>query len=601
MSRNQESIRNVAIVAHVDHGKTTLVDQLFKQSGMFRENEVISERIMDSMDLEKERGITIASKNGACRYGDFLINIIDTPGHADFGGEVERVLRMADGVIFLVDAAEGPMPQSQFVLKKSLKQNLPIIILVNKIDKANARIDWVVDRVYDLLLSLDADESCLDFPVLYASARDGFASNNQDGPHKDMTDLFDAIVKTVPAPSGDPDGPVQMLISSISYSNFLGRLGIGKLTSGGLKLNQPVVVAVEDKIIEEGRVTNIFHYERNNQVMVGSAVCGDIVAVSGFSSLRVGQTLTEKDNPMPLPSIPIDPPTMSMVFLPNDSPFSGREGEFVTGNHLKERLERELLTDVALGMDPVEGKGFKVSGRGELHLAILIEKMRREGYEFQVSPPTVILKEIDGKKHEPYELLVIDVMNDLMGGVMESLGKRKGQLLDMIQNGNDVRLEFEIPTRGLLGYLSEFMTQTKGMGTMNSTFLKYAPYSGEIQSRNRGVLISNATAETVAYALFNLQSRGVLFLGPGESVYEGQIIGENAREEDMVVNPAKGKKLTNMRASGSDENVVLTPPRKMSLETCLSYITKNELLEVTPKTIRLRKVMLKESDRKRDR
>ena len=600
MIKEQEKIRNVAIIAHVDHGKTTMVDQLFKQSGTFRDNQVVEERLMDSMDLERERGITIKSKNGSCRYADYFINIIDTPGHADFGGEVERVLRMADGVLFLVDAAEGPMPQSYFVLKKAVALSLPVIVVVNKIDKPAARCDWVVDQVFDLLVKLNAPDHILDFPVIYASARNGHASLELSQLQSNMSCIFQKIIEYIPAPKGDMKAPVQLLVSSISYSPFMGRLSIGKLTSGTLKQNQEVVLADETGVLKSGRITKIFHFEADKPVEVSQAITGDIISVSGFEQARVGQTITDPVSPLPLPGIHIDPPTVSMIFMANNSPFSGKEGEFVTANHLKDRLEREVLSDVAMTVDSVtDGQGFKVSGRGELHLSIFIEKIRREGYEFQVSRPTVIFKEEKGQKLEPYEELTIDVSEEHMGKVIENLGSRKGQLLEMHQDNGMAKLKYKIPTRGILGYQTEFMTETKGMGIMNYVFSEYGPYAGPIKSRKNGVLIVKELGETVAYALFNLQDRGVLFLGPGEKVYEGQIMGENSREDDMVVNPSKGKKLTNMRASGSDDAVILTPPRKMSLEQCLSFIVDGELVEITPKAIRLRKEHLSETDRKK--
>lgn len=596
----QETLRNVAIIAHVDHGKTTLVDQLFKQSGMWRDNQVVEERLMDSMDLERERGITIKSKNGGCEYKDHFINIIDTPGHADFGGEVERVLKMADAAVFLVDAAEGPMPQSYFVLKKAVALELPVIVVVNKIDKPAARCDWVIDQVFDLLVSLDAPDHIIDFPVIYASARDGYARYDLESDNNDMTPLLDMILEKTPAPSGDPSASVQLLVSSISYSSFMGTMAVGKLMNGTLTTNQPVALARNEKVLTTARITKIHRFNADKHVEVSSAMTGDIVAISGIEEVKVGDTITDPDNPTPVPAPAIDPPTIAMTFLPNDSPFSGKEGEFVTSNQVRDRLQKEILTDVALRVEvETEQLGFKVSGRGELHLSILIEKMRREGYEFQVSRPQVLMKTVDGKRLEPYEMLTIDVSDETSGKVIETLGTRKGQLEEMSNDGDMVRLRYRIPTRGLLGYQSEFMTITKGKGVMNYVFDSYDEYVGAIKTRKNGVLVAKEPCSTVAYALNNLQDRAVLFLGPGSDVYEGQIIGENSREDDMVVNPGKGKKLTNMRASGSDENIALTPPRIMSLEQCISYITDDELVEITPKAIRLRKRLLKESDRKR--
>jgi len=596
----QDKIRNVAIIAHVDHGKTTLVDQLFRQSGLFRNNETVPELLMDSMDLERERGITIKSKNGSCEHKGYRINIIDTPGHADFGGEVERVLNMADGAIFLVDAAEGPMPQSFFVLKKAIAMNIPIIVVVNKIDKPAARCDWVVDQVFDLMVKLNAPDHILDFPILFASSKDGYATIDYHQKNDNIIPIFEKIIQKIPAPKGDPQGSLQVLVSSISYSSFLGRLAIGKITSGALKTNQEVVVATDQKTSAIFRISKLYHFRANEQLETDKAITGDIIAIAGLSNVRVGETITDPIKPLPLPSIPMDPPTLSMNFIPNNSPFAGKEGEFVTSRHIKERLSRELLSDVALQVEDLPSEtGFKVSGRGELHLSILIEKMRREGYEFQVSKPAVIFKEIKGKKLEPYEDLSIDVTEEHMGKVIENLGQRKGQLIEISQNNDTSRLKYRIPTRGLLGYHSKFMTDTKGLGVMNTVFADYGPYAGEFKHRKNGVLIAKEICTTIAYALYNLQERSTLFLGPGEKVYEGQIIGENSREEDMVVNPAKGKKLTNMRASGSDDSVLLTPPRIMSLEQCLTYINDDELVELTPKSIRLRKKILAENDRKR--
>jgi GTP-binding protein len=590
---DQQKIRNVAIIAHVDHGKTTLVDQLFRQSGMFRDNQQVAERLMDSMDLERERGITIASKNGSYRFHDHLINIIDTPGHADFGGQVERVLRMADGAVLLVDAQEGPMPQTFFVVKKALAAHLPILLVVNKIDKPGARCDWVVDQVFDLLGRLNAPDQTLDFPVVYASAKQGYAVREPDDPvtaTTGMTAVSEMIVKHVPPPSGDPDKPLQLQINTIDYSPYIGRIGIGKVVNGRISLNSNVVVARRDGSIRPVRITKIFGFQADRKVPVETASTGDIVAVAGMDDVTVGVTFTDPDDPRPLPLIEIDPPTISMNFIPNDSPFAGREGRFVTSRHLEERLTRETLADVALQVEQLtDGVGFHVSGRGELHLSILIEKMRREGYEFQVTRPHVIMREHNGRQLEPYEELTIDVDEKYQGVVIEKLGRLKGVLLDLQMENGMARMKFKIPTRGLLGYRSEFMTDTRGMGVMNYVFAEWGPYAGEIQSRQNGVMIVKEPCTTVAYALFNLQERGRLFLGPGINVYQGQIIGEHCRQADLVVNPAKGKKLTNMRASGSDEAVIITPPLDMSLEDCIAYINDDELVEVTPAAIRLRK------------
>ncbi|BCO07748.1 GTP-binding protein [Desulfolithobacter dissulfuricans] len=589
----QDKIRNVAIIAHVDHGKTTLVDQLFRQSGMFRDNQQVAERLMDSMDLERERGITIASKNGSYNYGDYQINIIDTPGHADFGGQVERVLRMADGALLLVDAQEGPMPQTFFVVKKALAAKLPILVVVNKIDKEAARCEWCVDQVFDLLGRLDAPDEILDFPVVYGSAKEGFMVADPEYtavPGKGMELISEMIINHVPPPAGDPEAPLQLQINTIDYSPYLGRLGIGKVVNGTLNLNDSVVVARRDGSIKPVRINKIFGFAGNTQVPLEQAVTGNIVAVAGMDDVTVGVTFTDPDDPRPLPLIEIDPPTISMNFIPNDSPFAGQDGKFVTSRHLEERLSREILADVALQVEPLtDGVGFRVSGRGELHLSILIEKMRREGYEFQVTRPHVIMREENGKTMEPYEELTVDVDEQYQGVVIEKLGKLKGVLEDMQVENQMTRMKFKVPTRGLLGYRSEFMTDTRGMGVMNYVFAEWGPYAGEIQNRSNGVMIVKENCTSVAYALFNLQDRGELFIGPGEELYKGQIIGEHCRPADLVVNPAKGKKLTNMRASGSDEAVILTPPREMSLEDCIAYINDDELVEITPKIIRLRK------------
>ena len=589
----QDKIRNVAIIAHVDHGKTTLVDQLFRQSGMFRDNQQVAERLMDSMDLERERGITIASKNGSYLYGDYKINIIDTPGHADFGGQVERVLRMADGAVLLVDAQEGPMPQTFFVVKKALAANLPILLVVNKIDKEAARCEWVVDQVFDLLGRLEAPDETLDFPVVYGSAKEGYmVADPSDSvvPGKGMELISEMIINHVPPPAGDPKAPLQLQINTIDYSPYLGRLGIGRLVNGTLRINDAVVVARRDGSIKPVRINKIFGFSGDQQVPLEMAASGDIVVVAGMDDVTVGVTFTDPDDPRPLPLIEIDPPTISMNFIPNDSPFAGQEGKFVTSRHLEERLNRETLADVALQVKPLsDAVGFLVSGRGELHLSILIEKMRREGYEFQVTRPHVIMRKKDGQTIEPYEELTVDVDEQYQGVVIEKLGKLKGVLTDMQVENAMTRMIFKVPTRGLLGYRSEFMTDTRGMGVMNYVFAEWGPYAGEMQNRRNGTMIVKENCTSVAYALFNLQDRGILFIGPGEALYKGQIIGENCRPADLVVNPAKGKKLTNMRASGSDDAVILTPPLDMSLEDCISYINDDELVEITPESIRLRK------------
>ena len=596
----QDQIRNIAIIAHVDHGKTTLVDQLFRQSGMFRDNQVVEERLMDSMDLERERGITIASKNGSFVYRNFHVNIVDTPGHADFGGQVERVLKMVDGALLLVDAVEGPMPQTYFVLKKALALHLPIIVVINKIDKPAARCDWVVNEVFDLFVKLEAPDHILDFPIIYASSRDGYATHDHCEREGTMIPLFEMIIDSIPPPAGNPVGPLQMLVSSLSYSQFLGRLAIGKITSGKLRMDEELVVSKAGLTPSPAGIKKIYKFRGAEMVETDEAYVGEIVAVAGMDNITIGETLTDPLNPVPLDGIEVDPPTVSMNFVPNDSPFYGKEGRFVTSRHLRERLFRETLSDVALIVEELGGvQGYKVSGRGELHLSILIEKMRREGYEFQVTRPQVIWKESQGKRLEPYEELTVDVDEKYMGRVIENLGGRKGILLEMHQDNGMARLKYKIPTRGLLGFRSEFLTETRGMGIMNYVFLTFDEYAGEIKNRGRGVLIAMEECMTVAYALFNLQERGKLFLGPGEKVYTGQIIGEHSREADIIVNPAKGKKLTNMRASGSDDAVILTPHVRMSLEECIAYINDDELVEVTPQSIRLRKQILNGLERKR--
>lgn len=590
---DQSKIRNVAIIAHVDHGKTTLVDQLFKNSGMFRDNQEVSERLMDSMDLEKERGITITAKNGSYKFKDNWINIIDTPGHADFGGQVERVLRMADGALLLVDAQEGPMPQTYFVLKKALENNLPVIVVINKIDKPAARCDWVVDEVFDLFVKLNAPDDTLDFPIVYASAKNGFSLLDPNDPVENggtMDHISQMIVDHTPPPSGDSSASLQMQVGTIDYSPYLGRLGIGKVVNGTMEINQPIAVARRDGSIKPVRITKIYRFECDEKISVDSAGVGEIVAVAGMDDVTVGVTFTDQENPTPLPLISIDPPTISMNFVPNDSPFAGKEGKFVTSRHIGDRLQKEILSDVALQYSVLEDAvGFRVSGRGELHLSILIEKMRREGYEFQVTRPQVILKEEDGQVMEPYEKLTVDVDEQYQGPVIEKLGKLKGQMEEMSSANGMARMVFSIPTRGLLGYRSQFMTDTKGMGMMAYVFDEYGPHAGEITNRVNGVLVVKEACNAVAFALFNLQDRGKLFVGPGSPLYQGQIVGECSRSNDLVVNPGKGKKLTNMRASGSDEAVILTPYTEMSLEDCIAYINDDELVEVTPESIRLRK------------
>jgi len=588
----QANIRNIAIIAHVDHGKTTLVDKLFKQSGMFRDNQAVAERMMDSMDLERERGITISAKNGAFHYKDHLINIIDTPGHADFGGQVERVLKMADGVLLLVDASEGPMPQTYFVLKKALSLSLPVIVVINKIDKPLARPTWVIDQVFDLFVKLKAPDNILDFAIVYASAKEGIAKMDLNDESTNMIPLLDTVIARIPAPIGDVNGPTQLLISSLDHSSFLGRLGIGKITSGTLRVNQDVLVMRGDEKLYPTRITKLYTFDGNSKVETMEACAGEIVAIAGMENITVGETITDALNPLPLPMITIDPPTISMNFIPNDSPFCGKEGTFVTSRHLRERLFKETLTDIAIKVEELtDTVGYKVSGRGELHLSILVEKMRREEFEFQITRPKVIFKEENGVQLEPYEELMIDVEEQYMGGVIENLGLRKGIMLNMEHtDGGMVRITYKIPTRGLLGFKSEFMTLTKGMGVMNYVFLEYDKYSGDMKNRHNGVLVSMDQCQTLAYDLFNIQDRGVLFMGNGEQVYVGQIIGEHSRENDLWVNPGKGKKFTNVRNTAAEEKKTLTSPHILSLEDCIDFINDDELVECTPKAIRLRKM-----------
>lgn len=589
----QEKLRNIAIIAHVDHGKTTIVDTLFEQGGMFEEREARTTRLMDSMDIEKERGITITSKNGTLFYRDHCINIIDTPGHADFGGQVERVLRMADGALLIVDAQEGPMPQTFFVLKKALKFNLPVIVVINKIDKPAARPDWVIDQVFDLFVKLDAPNELLDFPIIYSSAKLGYAMLDHTEQGKDMRPLLDMIIEKIPAPTGSTDEPLQMLVSSLDYSPFLGRLAIGKITSGKMNINAPIAVIDRDGKSKPARISKIYRFIKNEKVSTDEAICGEIVAVAGLEDIKIGVTYTDPQNPRPLPPMEIDPPTISMNFVPNDSPFAGKEGEFVTSRHIGDRLQREMLSDIALRVEDLTDRvGFKVSGRGELHLSILIETMRREGYELQVTRPQVIYKEDDkGNKLEPWEELTIDVDSQYQGAVIQKLGERKGQMMSMEPTeGGMTRLVYHIPTRGLLGYRSEFMTDTRGMGIMNYIFHDYMPFAGEIKNRHNGAMVVKENCTSLAYPLGNLQDRGTLFIGPGVDCYLGMIIGEHCRDNDIVVNPAKGKKLTNMRASGSDDAVILTPHKVMDLESCIDWINNDEIVEVTPKNIRMRKM-----------
>jgi GTP-binding protein len=602
MSDYLARLRNIAIVAHVDHGKTTLVDQLLKQSGTLGERAAAPERVMDSNDLEKERGITILAKNTAVRWGDWRINIVDTPGHADFGGEVERVLSMVDGVLLLVDAVDGPMPQTSFVTRKALERGLKPIVVVNKADRPSARPDWVVDQTFDLFDRLGATDEQLDFPVVYASALQGWAAGEAGETGEDMTPLFEMITAHTPEPPVDPDGPLQLQVSALDYSSFTGVIGIGRVARGMVTKNQPVAVSKADGKIAKGRVLQVFGFHGLERVERDEARAGDIITFTGVEDLKISDTVCDPDNVEPLPPLSVDEPTLSMTFQVNDSPFAGREGKFVTSRNIKDRLDRELIHNVALKVEQQDDPDkFTVSGRGELHLSILIETMRREGFEIAVGRPRVVLKEIDGQICEPYEALTVDLQEEHQGAIMERLGQRKAEMKNMVPDGNGrVRLDFVIPTRGLIGFRSEFLTLTSGSGLMFHTFDHYAPRTeGVLGQRHHGAVVSMIDGKALGYALFSLQERCKLFIGHGVEVYEGMIIGVNAREEDMIVNPTKGKKLTNIRAAGSDENIVLTPPIKLTLEYALEFINDDELVEVTPQSIRIRKVFLKEHERKK--
>ena len=605
MRQKREDVRNVAIIAHVDHGKTTLVDELLKQSGVFRENQEVAERVMDSNDIERERGITILSKNTAVMYKGTKINIIDTPGHADFGGEVERVLKMVNGVILVVDAFEGAMPQTKFVLRKALELKLPVIVCINKIDRPEARPDEVVDEVLELFLELDADDSQLDCPFVYASAKAGIASLDADEMGTDMEPLFETIINYIPAPEGDPEAATQVLISTIDYNEYVGRIGVGKVDNGTIRVNQDVVICNHhnpDKIIKT-KVSKLYEFDGLNKVEVKEAGIGSIVAVSGISELHIGDTICSPENVVPIPFQKISEPTIAMQFMVNDSPLAGQEGKFVTSRHLRDRLFRELNTDVSLRVEETDSPDrFKVSDRGELHLSVLIENMRREGFEFAVSKAEVLYHtDENGKKLEPMELAYIDVPNEFAGAVIEKLGQRKGELRNMgsISGGTYTRLEFSIPARGLIGYRGEFMTDTKGNGILNTVFDDYGPYKGDIQYRKMGSLIAFESGESITYGLYNAQERGTLFIGPGEKVYSGMVIGQTGRSEDIEINVCKKKQLTNTRSSSADEALRLTPPKILSLEQALDFIDTDELLEVTPTNLRIRKKILDPTLRKR--
>ena len=596
-----KQIRNIAIIAHVDHGKTTLVDQLLRQSGTFRANQHVDERVMDSNDLEKERGITILAKNTAIDYEGYHINIVDTPGHADFGGEVERVLGMVDCVVLLVDAQEGPMPQTRFVTKKALALGLKPIVVINKIDKPSARPSWVIDQTFELFDNLGATDEQLDFPIVYASGLSGFAKLEETDESNDMRPLFDTILKHTPAPSGSADETLQLQISQLDYDNYTGRLGIGRILNGRIKPGQVVAVMNHDQQIAQGRINQLLGFKGLERVPLEEAEAGDIVIISGIEDIGIGVTITDKDNPKGLPMLSVDEPTLTMDFMVNTSPLAGTEGKFVTSRQIRDRLQKELLTNVALRVeDTADADVFRVSGRGELHLTILLENMRREGFELAVGKPRVVYREINGQKCEPYENLTVDVPDDNQGGVMEELGRRRGELTNMESDGNGrTRLEYHIPARGLIGFQGEFMTLTRGVGLMSHVFDDYAPVKPDMPGRHNGVLISQEQGEAVAYALWNLEDRGRMFVSPNDKIYEGMIIGIHSRNNDLVVNPLKGKKLTNIRASGTDEAVRLTTPIKLTLEGAVEFIDDDELVEITPQSIRLRKRYLSELERRR--
>ena len=594
-------LRNIAIIAHVDHGKTTLVDKLLHQAGTFAAHQHIAERVMDSGDIEKERGITILAKNTAVDYHGVHINIVDTPGHADFGGEVERVLSMVDGVLLLVDAVEGPMPQTRFVTRKALAQGLKPIVVVNKVDRDGARADWVVDQTFDLMDKLGATEDQLDFPVIYASALNGWASTKVDEIGTDMRPLFDAVLKYVPEPKGDPEGALQLQIAAVDYSSFLGRIAVGRIRRGSIKRQQEVAIMSGDKLVRKAKIGVIHTFQGLDKVETLEAGVGEIVSVTGIEDFAIGTTYADPLQPEGLPMVGVDEPTLTMNFQVNTSPYAGQEGKYVTSRQLRERLDRELLSNVALRVEETgDNDVFRVSGRGELHLTILIENMRREGYELAVGKPRVVAKEVDGVRQEPWENLTVDVDTENQGKIMEELGRRGGEMQDMVPDGKGrVRLDYLIPSRGLIGFHMEFMTLTRGTGIKSHVFDKYAPVKSEPPSRRNGVLISSEQGDAVAFALFNLEERGRMFVSPGERLYVGMVIGIHSRDNDLIVNPVKGKKLTNVRSAGKDENVVLTPPIQLTLESAVEFIEDDELVEVTPKSIRLRKRFLSEHDRKR--
>ncbi|GHD58242.1 translational GTPase TypA [Jeongeupia chitinilytica] len=595
------ALRNIAIIAHVDHGKTTLVDQLLRQSGTFRDNQQVDERVMDSNDLEKERGITILAKNTAIDYEGTHINIVDTPGHADFGGEVERVLGMVDGVLLLVDSVEGPMPQTRFVTKKALALGLKPIVVINKVDRPGARPDWVVDQTFDLFDKLGATDEQLDFPIIYASGLNGFAKLDLAAESDNMRPLFDVVLSHVPTPPGDPEAPLQLQLSALDYSTYTGRLGVGKVVNGRIKPGQQVVVMNHEEQVASGRINQVLGFKGLDRVPVDSAEAGDIIIISGLDDIGIGVTICDKENPIGLPVLGVDEPTLNMDFMVNTSPLAGTEGKFVTSRQIRDRLTKELLTNVALRVeDTADADIFRVSGRGELHLTILLENMRREGFEMAVAKPRVVYKEIDGQKCEPYENLTIDLEDEHQGGIMEEIGRRRGELTNMESDGQGrTRLEYHIPARGLIGFQSDFMTMTRGTGLMSHVFDDYAPVKPDMPGRHNGVLISQDNGEAVAYALWKLEDRGRMFVSPGDKLYEGMVIGIHSRDNDLVVNPIKGKQLTNVRASGTDEAVRLTTPIKLSLESAVEFIDDDELVEITPVSIRIRKRHLQEHERRR--
>ena len=599
MNSANNSIRNIAIIAHVDHGKTTLVDAMLKQSGLYRSNERIVERVMDSMDLERERGITIMAKNTSVHYGPAKINILDTPGHADFGGEVERVLKMADGVVLLVDASEGPLPQTRYVLSKALEQKLPVIVVINKIDRQDARPEEVVNEVYDLFIDLDASDEQIDFPILYAISRDGIAKHELDHEGTDLRPLFDQILKTIPPPICDENLPLQVLVANLDYSEYVGRLAIGRVFNGKVAIGDQISVCKIDGTLEKTKITQLYTYEGLKQAPIEKAEPGDIISIAGIEGIHIGDTITSATDPRPLPRIVVDEPTISMIFSVNTSPFAGKDGQHVTSRKIRERLDKELLANVAIKVEDTDSPDrFKVSGRGELQLAILIEQMRREGYEMNVARPQVVTQKIDGELCEPIELAVIDVPDQFIGVVTEAMGRRKGTMAKMVNHGHGrVRMEFEIPSRGLIGFRNEFLTETKGTGLLNTIFLRWGKWQGELAGRGTGSLISDRSGTATGYAIFNLQERGELFVKPQTEVYEGMIVGENSRDVDLDVNIIREKKLTNMRASSADEALRLVPVRDLTLEQAIEYIAEDELVEVTPKSIRMRKKVLAANQR----